>query len=518
MRVLHLSTVDFWGQGISAYRLHKALQNKGIDSTMITLVKSSGDPSVKMIIFDPIDKTKFHVFDKVIPDTDTISNYMIEKWSNLLKMQIMPSEGEIIFSLTDSVVNLEKIIEVNQADIIHIHWSPGLIDIEKAPLYFMDKPVCLTIYDMYPFTGGCHNEKCEKFKEECINCYLLKDEVKEIASINFNIKKDSYNLLNLYVVASNNCLKRKAEESGIFGLDTEIKVIPPSVPLEKFSKENKKRVREHLQLPLDKHILIFCCSSLKNRRNDLERLIEALTFLKKENLDFYLILLGAYPEEIKRNLSFPVHAVGFVPYEEIMCWYYSASDIFINPSTQTGIPVSVLEAMSCGIPVVGFDYGGIKDVIEHKKNGYLAKTYDIEDFASGIKWILEDEERKKYMSLNSRKRIKYVFNLENVATEYIKLYENMLEFKNITKKDKFLKWGEKLFVNKQIDTSLSVFSKMLEKYGEDPEILNNIGVIYWEMGMRNKAFKFFKRAYELNPSLKEIRENYKKVIEFRRKN
>ncbi len=519
MKVLHLSTVDFWGYGISAYRLHKRLQAKGIDSIMITMVKSTGDPSVKMVIFDPLDKNKFHVFDKVIPDTETISNYMIEKWNNLLKMQVMPSEGELIFSSYDSVVNLEEIIELNNPDIIHIHWAPGLVDIEKAPIYFMNKNICLTIYDMYPFSGGCHNEKCEGFKEECRQCYLLKkEELKKIANINFNIKKKSYDLLKLHVVASNKILKRKSEESKIFGVDNKIEVIYPGVPVEKFSKKNKKQIRKYLQLPIDKYILILACSSLKNKRKNINYLIEGLKSLKEKGKEFYFIIIGAYAEEIKKKLHFPIHTIGFVPYEEIMCWYYSASDLFLNPSIQINIPISVLEAMACGLPVVSFNYGGIKEVISHKKNGYLAELYNMEDFINGIKWILRNRENIK-LELNSKKTIKHFFNLDIVTVEYIKLYEEILK-NNIGKdrlKNKIIKWGEIFFKNKDIEKSLLVFNKILEQYGDDAEVFNNIGVIYWEKGDYENAIKFFKKAYKLKPFLKEIRENYINALTLRGK-
>jgi len=513
MKIVHLSTVDFSGKGISAYRLHKALQKKGVDSTLITLVKSSGDPSVKIITFDPFDKTKIFISDKVVPDTETISNYMIEEWSKLLKMQIMAPDGELFFSLPDSIINLEQIIEINQADIVHIHWSPGLVDINMAPIYFMNKPVFLTIYNKYPYTGGCHLHKCEKFKEECKNCPLLKEGVKEISTINFNIKKESYSNLNLYVNTTNNFLRKEAQESGIFGSDSKIEVIPPGISLKKFTRKNKKRAREHLHLPIDKFILIFCCSSLKDRKDDVLRLMEALKFLSKEGLDIYLILLGAHPEIVRRDMPFPVHALGFIPHEEVMCWYYSAADVFVNPSIRFEMSISTLEAMSCGLPVVAFDYGAMRDVVIHQKNGYLAKNYDMEDFAYGIKWILENEEKKIYLSKNARNKVKNDFNLEKVAENYIKLYEDKLKFPVKIKRQNLIKLGEKFFLNKDLNKSLLLFNKLLERNGEDAEVLNNIGVIYWQKGMFDKAKKFFKKAYELNPYLKEIRENYKKVTQ-----
>lgn len=58
MKVVHLSSVDFWEQGLLAYRIHKGVEKHGVDSVFITFLKSSGDPSVKVIIRDPVFKQK----------------------------------------------------------------------------------------------------------------------------------------------------------------------------------------------------------------------------------------------------------------------------------------------------------------------------------------------------------------------------------------------------------------------------------------------------------------------------
>lgn len=84
-----------------------------------------------------------------------------------------------------------------------------------------------------------------------------------------------------------------------------------------------------------------------------------------------------------------------------------------------------MKNLACGNPVVGFDIGGNNDMIEHKKNGYLAVPFHTNDLADGIEWILN---YKNYQELCNNARVKVVneFNSSLVAKKYIELYKEIL--------------------------------------------------------------------------------------------
>ena len=67
------------------------------------------------------------------------------------------------------------------------------------------------------------------------------------------------------------------------------------------------------------------------------------------------------------------------------------------------LPYVIMESLSCGTPVLAFDIGGISDMIDHKVNGYLAKPFEIDDLAKGIKWVLNLSSYDK-LSKNARER------------------------------------------------------------------------------------------------------------------
>ena len=70
---------------------------------------------------------------------------------------------------------------------------------------------------------------------------------------------------------------------------------------------------------------------------------------------------------------------------------YSAVDVLVVPSLQENLSNVIMESLSCGTPVVGFDIGGNSDMIDHLENGYLAKPFHSENLAKGIDWILSNK-------------------------------------------------------------------------------------------------------------------------------
>jgi len=83
--------------------------------------------------------------------------------------------------------------------------------------------------------------------------------------------------------------------------------------------------------------------------------------------------------------------MGYLQDEYSTALVYNAADVFIAPSLAEAFGYVVMEALSCGTPVVGFNVGGIPDMISHKENGYLAKYKDAEDITEGIKFCLQNK-------------------------------------------------------------------------------------------------------------------------------
>ncbi len=105
---------------------------------------------------------------------------------------------------------------------------------------------------------------------------------------------------------------------------------------------------------------------------------------------------------------------------------YSAADVMIVPSLQENLSNSIMESLSCGTPVVGFNIGGNSDMIEHKKNGYLSAPFKPDSLKSGIEWVLNSPNYNQ-LCKNARNKVMHEFDSKVVAKKYIKLYEEILK-------------------------------------------------------------------------------------------
>ena len=103
---------------------------------------------------------------------------------------------------------------------------------------------------------------------------------------------------------------------------------------------------------------------------------------------------------------------------------YNAVDLFVTPSLQDNLPNTIVEAMSCGTPCVGFNVGGIPEMISHKQDGYVADYCDSIDFAQGIAWCL-NENRLPAISAAARSAALATYSEPTVAQRYLKVYQGL---------------------------------------------------------------------------------------------
>jgi glycosyltransferase involved in cell wall biosynthesis len=100
-----------------------------------------------------------------------------------------------------------------------------------------------------------------------------------------------------------------------------------------------------------------------------------------------------------------------LPDDTALSLVYSAADVFVAPSLQKNHANTMMESLSCGTPVVAFNIGGMSDMIEHQRNGYLAQSCDPDALARGIEWVLSDENRWKNLSFNAREKVLNSFDI-----------------------------------------------------------------------------------------------------------
>ena len=102
------------------------------------------------------------------------------------------------------------------------------------------------------------------------------------------------------------------------------------------------------------------------------------------------------------------------------------ADVFLLPSELESFGLAALEAMACGVPVVGSDAGGLPEVVRHAETGYLLPVGDVEGMAARSIEILKDDEHRREMGRAGRRRAAALFSADRVVSQYERLYERAL--------------------------------------------------------------------------------------------
>ena len=155
----------------------------------------------------------------------------------------------------------------------------------------------------------------------------------------------------------------------------------------------------------------------------------ALEILKTQIVDnqaIELIILGESDEETNQKLPFKYHALGRVNDVNTIVSIYSAADVFVTSSIQENLPNTIMEAMACGTPAVGFEVGGIPEMIENRKSGFLAKYKSAESLAEGINWVLFEANHAK-LSKNARQKVLDNYSEKVVVEQYLEVYHAVLK-------------------------------------------------------------------------------------------
>ena len=409
MKVVIVSSSDLYGGAArAAYRLHRALLDQNIDSKMIVQKKISDDYTV----ISSSSRIKA-LINSLRPALD----HIIMK---LVGSKVLFSSSYLPFS---SVV--DKIIEMNP-DIVHLHWVTGgtlkIEDLSRIPY-----PIVWNCQDMWPFTGGCHyDEHCEGYKKGCGNCQVLgSHKTNDLSKRVFHRKLKTYSKIkDMTVIGVSKWITECAKESILFQ-KRKILTIPNGIDTKLFKPIDKSIVKSIFQIPLDKKVILFgAMNSLSDPRKGAKELFKALEYLNLDNTVF--VIAGSSKPKIPLELKYPVFFIPPLSDEVSLPLMYNVADVMVIPSLQENLANSIIESLSCGIPVVAFNIGGNPDMIEHKKNGYLAKEMDTTDMAKGIEWILNHDQYDS-LSLNARNKVMMEFDSDVVSQKYIELYKTILE-------------------------------------------------------------------------------------------
>jgi glycosyltransferase involved in cell wall biosynthesis len=294
--------------------------------------------------------------------------------SLLRKARIKPDI--IILLYAKGFINARNIFELNQKT--------------NAPIFWL-------MYDMAPFTGGCHYAwDCKGYKNSCGNCPgLFSSDPCDITYENLLYKKNYLDKTNIQIIAASEWQYRQAKESTLFRNRTIHKILL-SIDSSVFRPSDKKTVRLKLGMATNKKVIFFGAVVLTQKRKGMHYLLESLNLLKEktESSDsvlknnILLLIAGNRIDDIVDLLPFEYHYLGKTNNTDGIASAYQAADVFLCPSVEDSGPMMINQALMCGTPVVSFEMGVALDLVKSYHTGYTAKLKDSKDMAQGLYNVL----------------------------------------------------------------------------------------------------------------------------------
>jgi glycosyltransferase involved in cell wall biosynthesis len=214
-----------------------------------------------------------------------------------------------------------------------------------------------------------------------------------------------------------------------FGVDSGITVVPNGVELERFFAPLIPIERAELGIP-DIGIVLAYIGRVAPEKN-LAFLLRAFNGVAEAFPDVHLLIVGSGPEleniqsqAANLNQGSRIHFTGFIPYDQLP-QYLAVVDAFVTSSVSEVHPLSVIEAMAAGLPVLGISSPGIKDTVNDNHTGFLASN-DLAAFTAKMVRIVTEHKLRKRMGQNAREASK-IYDIRLTSKLMLGHYERLVQ-------------------------------------------------------------------------------------------
>lgn len=408
MKILQVSESDnIGGAAIAASKLNCLLNKNHIDSKLLVNRKKTNDFNI-ISPFSFFDK----IYAKILPHLLIKYN----KWRfGTTKLTISKDKSSLFFL---------RMINNKKFDIIHLHWvNNGFVGLDDLNL--ITKPIVWTLHDNWLFTAGCHSTQgCKQFVDNCNNCPHIAHKQHQInLDKQFVIKNRK--LLDLKkkinIIVPSKWMLASAKESKILN-GFNITLIPNFIDVDLFIPKDRDICKQYFNLELKKKYILFGATDPINDSNKGYDYIKEMD--SRGVLDgFTLIIFGKIANSSDVDLNIDFILMDTIYDKKKLALLYNVAELIIMPSIHESFGQVAAEGMACGIPVLCFNTTGLKDIVDHKKNGYLAILKDIDDLITGFNWIVS----QKGLGVFTRSKIENKFSKDIILKKHIELYQKILK-------------------------------------------------------------------------------------------
>lgn len=272
------------------------------------------------------------------------------------------------------------------------------------------------MHDMWPITGGCHHAlTCKKYTNHCQKCpmsHYRKGSLrkKDLSYWQFNEKKKRLSRFsNLKFITPSEWLANRVKVSEIFR-NHEVSVRPNLLDINQFYPYNKSEARKELCLPQDKKLILFGADNINSVYKGWSLLKEALN-IGFENTE--CVIYGRVSDSDLEGINIKINNMGLINNQLDLVKLYSSCDIFVTPSLADNYPNVLVEAMACGLVCIGFEIGGIPEIIKDGRSGIIVRDINSKKLHDSMENLLNDPSLANY-SINARNQIVDLNTYDNV--------------------------------------------------------------------------------------------------------
>lgn len=400
LRVVHINTHDIAGGAAkSTWRMAELQRSLGHRVDTLVRHKSSQSPNV-------------HAFD---PEPDPHLT------------PVCRQNGLLFYGFQGSHRLIDHHL-IKRADVVHMqNLHGGYFNPYSVALLSNFRPVVWTLRDMQSFTGHCaHAFDCERWRTGCGECPDLSIEpalpVDSTARL-WQAKQDIYTHSRLVIVCPSKWLQEKVEQS-VLG-NQQVEYICNSVDTSVFQPHEKTEARRFFGLP-ENALLVGAAAhggNLANQWKGGRYTLQALQALWESHPDMYYVNIGAGEPE-----SGDARIINIPPIvdETAMARLYSALDLYLYTPLADTCPLVVIEALSCGLPVVSFATGGVPELVRQGEDGFATPMKDVRALVRAAQALLNQAALRQRFSRAAREGALARFRIEDMVARYDAVYRQAI--------------------------------------------------------------------------------------------
>lgn len=394
LKVLHLSTTgaDGGGAGRAAAALNAAMQQQGVDSHLRT---AAG--------------LRFQLAQRADRQLWRLQRSPIKTWRSPARFGSLSAHE----------------IDASDADIVNLHWvTNGFLSIGEIGR--ITKPIVWSLYDMWAFCGTEHYG-VDSPDARWRTGYTTTNRPAHESGIDIDRRAWQSKRRHWHaapVVAASTWLTHAVGNSALMGSWPTTR-IPHVIDTDSFTPITAEQARDRLGIDHRGPMVLFLSSGgTHDQRKGFDLLDQALAEVLQNAPDLRLLVVGPKDERRTHAGGVPIIWFGSVSTNEQLRDLYSAADVTAVPSREDNMPLTAMEAQSCGRPVVAFRVGGLADIVDHGKTGHLAEPRDTKGLAQGLIEALN--EAGPTWGAQARLRAEHLWSPRVVVCEYLKVYEQAL--------------------------------------------------------------------------------------------